>query len=118
VLWAVVIALGPRAGAWAWLLWAVAFAGISVTSMSQITVSQYFAPHLAGRVNTAANLLIFGGAFALQWLVGVWVDAFRTAGLSAAASLQAALGLLLALMVLSYLWFVWRAPAATGPISR
>jgi MFS family permease len=109
-LWALVIALGAQAGAWAWVLWAVAFAGISVTSMSQITLSQYFVPQLAGRVNTAANLLIFGGAFALQWLVGVCIDAFGAAGLSRVASFQAAFALLLALMAASYLWFIARVP--------
>jgi MFS family permease len=108
LLWALVIALGPRlAGGWSALGWALAFAAVSGASMSQVTIAQAFPAPLAGRVNTASNLLVFGGAFAWQWLLGVAADAFAAGwGLSPAARLQAALALLWLAMLAAYGWLL------------
>jgi MFS family permease len=42
-------------------------------------LSQSFPPRLAGRVNSSLNLLVFLGAFAAQWGVGVMVGAWPAA---------------------------------------
>ncbi|MCX8005937.1 MAG: MFS transporter, partial [Burkholderiaceae bacterium] len=99
--------------------WALAFAAISGSSMSQVTIAQHYAPQLAGRGNTASNLLVFGGAFACQWLLGVAADAFGAAwGWSKGPSLQAALGLLWLAMLGAYLWLWAKAPPRAATPAR
>ena len=66
------------------------------------------AAEIAGRANTAVNLLMFGGSFAMQWGIGVIVDLARaTLGLDTAAGLRLAFAIALALYVLAYGWFAW-----------
>jgi predicted MFS family arabinose efflux permease len=113
VAWAVVIGFGTHLGALgSALAWALAFVCLSVAGQTQVTISQQFAPALAGRANTASNLLVFSGAFAVQALVGQWVDAFAARGLGAAPSLQAALAVLWVLMAAAHVWLEWRSRAA------
>ncbi|MBN8510495.1 MAG: MFS transporter, partial [Burkholderiales bacterium] len=59
---------------------------------------------LAGRANTALNLVGFVGAFALQWGLGLAVDALRAAGWDGAAAYRATFGALLALQAASVAW--------------
>ncbi len=50
------------------------FGTSSINAYSALT--QSFAVHLAGRVNTAVNLLVFITAFMAQWALGVIIDVF------------------------------------------
>lgn len=59
-----------------------------------------FHPSLAGRVSTALNLLAFTGAFALQWGIGVAVEAMGGAG----HALQVTFGVLWVAQVLAVGW--------------
>jgi predicted MFS family arabinose efflux permease len=43
-------------------------------SLGYAILTRRYEPALAGRVNTAVNLLVFLGAFAAQWGVGIVVD--------------------------------------------
>jgi predicted MFS family arabinose efflux permease len=53
------------------LVWgAFAFFGMS-TALYYAVLGQSFPADLSGRVNTALNMLVFVGAFLLQWLIGV-----------------------------------------------
>ncbi|SFX07915.1 MFS transporter [Marinospirillum alkaliphilum] len=55
------------------LLWVIlGFFGSSGTLM-YAALSQSFPKKLAGRVNTALNLLVFASAFLIQWLIGVLI---------------------------------------------
>ncbi len=108
-LLAMVIVVTPLWPALAGVLWALSFAGISVTSLSQITLAQRFPAPMAGRVNTASNLLIFGGAFAMQWLIGGLIDGFARLGLDTVPRFQASFAIVLALMMGSWAWYVSRA---------
>lgn len=66
---------------------------------------------LAGRVNTALNFLIFTASFAIQWLVGVAIDAFAgTLGLKGAFDLSFAV--LLALQAFGLAILLSRMPKA------
>jgi MFS family permease len=113
VAWAAVIGFGAHLGALGnALAWAFAFVCLSVAGQTQVTISQQFAPALAGRANTASNLLVFSGAFAVQALVGQWVDAFAARGLGATHSLQAALAVLWVLMAAAHAWLEWRSRVA------
>jgi MFS family permease len=109
ILLALVIALTPHWPGLAGLLWALAFAGISVTSLSQITLAQSFPAALAGRVNTASNLLIFGGAFAMQWFIGGLIDGFAALGFGTVACFQASFAIVLLLMIASWVWYISQA---------
>ena len=85
-------------------------------NLSYAILSQAFPAGLAGRVNTALNLLVFVGAFVMQWglgaVIGRWPGA--TGGYTA-GGYGTAFGLVLALQVLALGWF-WYAGAgrATG----
>jgi hypothetical protein len=83
--------------------------------------AQGFPASLAGRATTALNVLVFLGAFGLQWGLGVAIDALRAAGLANAGAHRAAFAGLLGAQVLAYAWFAaagrrrvaaGRAPAA------
>ncbi len=93
---------------WLTLLW-VLFGFTGTAGIIQYAaLSQHFERRLAGRVNTAINLLVFISAFSLQWLSGILIDLWpETApGHYGTVSYQAAFGLLLALQTLAFLWFL------------
>jgi predicted MFS family arabinose efflux permease len=115
--------LGELPGTYLW--WSLYGLGASTNILAFIVLNDGFARELAGRVNTALNLLMFGGGFAAQWGIGIAVDAARAAlGLDTADGLRFAFALVLALDAMAYAWFVWgwRRQAArlvaTGPELR
>jgi len=73
-------------------------------------LSQAFPVHLAGRVNTGLNLLVFVMAFTSQWAIGAVIDLWpQTAtGGYAPEGYQRALAILLMLQVAAFAWFVAR----------
>ena len=93
-------------------LWALfGFLGTSGLLVYPV-LSQAFPAHLAGRVNTALNLLVFVSAFAAQWGVGAVINLWpETAGGGYdPAGYRVAFGILLGLETLGLGWFVvaWR----------
>jgi MFS family permease len=89
-----------------WLLW-IALAGfVSLGMLVATYVSLSFPPSLAGRANSAYNLMLFIGAFIAQWGIGVLIDMFQRNGASPADAMRAALGVSLALQVASLIAFV------------
>lgn len=97
------IALGQHSGVWAWVLFCV---GTSVVTLSQPAVGQAFDARLAGRALSAFNLVIFVGVFAVQWGIGLAVDALLARGWSTQAAFQGAFAVLAVGFALAYLWFV------------
>ncbi len=69
-------------------------------------LSQTFPAALAGRVNTAINLLVFVAAFASQWGIGAIIDLWPTAGGYDPRGYATAFGLVLGLQALAFVWFV------------
>lgn len=71
-------------------------------------LTQRFPTALAGRVNTAINLLVFVSAFVLQWGVGAIIGLWPTLadGRFAPEGYRVAFGLILGLQVLSVLWYL------------
>ena len=64
-------------------------------SLAYAIQTRRYDPALAGRVNTAVNLLVFLGAFSAQWGVGAIVDLWPdAAGRPPAAAYGAAFGAL------------------------
>jgi MFS family permease len=99
ILWA-----GPAAGAGSWAAWCVL---TSVVSLSQPAVAQAFPAALAGRALSAFNLVIFAGVFALQWGIGLLLDALRGAGFTVLGAFRVSFGLFLVACLASFLWAHW-----------
>jgi predicted MFS family arabinose efflux permease len=100
-----IVLAGPAAGAAAWAAWCVA--GTCV-SLSQPAVGQAFPEAQAGRALSAYNLVIFSGVFAVQWGIGLAIDALRAAGLAPVAAYQVAFGGYGLLCLGAYVWFLRR----------
>lgn len=106
ILW-----LGPSAGAWHWALWCVACTFVTV---SQPAVGAAFPAERAGRALSAFNLLIFLGVFAVQWGLGLGIDALRAAGASTLQAYRGAFAVFGVCSALSWGWFLWRCPRAAA----
>lgn len=97
----IVLGIGPN-----WLLWAALGLVFSVGNLAYALLSQQFPLALAGRANTALNLGAFVGAFGIQWLFGVAVDAGQAAGLAAPDAYRASLAGLLVMQTAGWGWYV------------
>jgi hypothetical protein len=105
---ALLVAAGPVLGAHAAWLLALFCICSSVLSLAQPAVGLAFSSELAGRALSAYNLVIFGGAFAVQWGIGLLIDALLALDWAVAQAYQGAFGVVLVCNVLSYAWFLWR----------
>lgn len=99
-----IIVAGPQAGGGAWALFCVS---CTFVSLAQPAVALALPQHMAGRALSAYNLVIFAGVFAVQWGVGLAVDAFEGAGWTTVGAYRCAMALFLACNVAAYAWFVW-----------
>lgn len=98
------------------LLWiAFGFFGTAST-LSYAILSQAFPPGLAGRVNTAFNLLVFIAAFVMQWGLGAVIGQWpRTAtGGYAPDGYSAGFGLVVALQIAALGWFWYAGTTRLG----
>ena len=101
---------------WAHALW-VLFGFLGTTGIiSYAGLSQSFPLHLAGRVNTGVNLLVFITAFSAQWGIGAIINFWPRShfGGYAPAGYQAGFAMMLCLETISLLWFL----AATIRMNR
>jgi MFS family permease len=97
----IVLGVGPSQ-----LLWLSLGLVFSVGNLAYALLQANYGPGLAGRVNTALNLMVFLGAFGIQWGFGAMVDLLQAAGHAPRAAYQLTFGGLLALQVASWLWFL------------
>jgi len=97
------IVLGTAPGEPLWFIFGMVF---SVGNLAYALLQGHYSPSLAGRVNTALNLMAFVGAFGIQWGFGAAVDALQAAGHAPRAAYQITFGALLAVQAASYLWFL------------
>ena len=97
------IALGLGPSQPLWLTLGLVF---SVGNLAYALLQANYGPELAGRVNTALNLMVFLGAFGIQWGFGAMVDVLQAAGHAPRAAYQMSFGGLLALQFISWLWFI------------
>ena len=98
------IALQPTlAGAVLWPLLGMCF---SLSNIGYSLVAQAFPTHLSGRANTALNLLVFAGAFGLQWGIGGLVDALRAFDWPLALAYRTAFMLLSGGQLLALAWLI------------
>lgn len=90
-------------GDWVWPLLSVSF---SLSNIAYSLVAQAFPVALSGRANTALNLLLFAGAFLLQWGIGIQVDTLQAMGWSGAEAYRACFLTLLGGQVLALGWLL------------
>jgi len=82
--------------------------GASVNVLSFTVLNEGFARELVGRVNTAMNLIMFAGSFAIQWGIGLVVDAAHARlGYDTGAGLKLAFAIALACQLATLGWFAW-----------
>ena len=114
---AAIVAGGMGAPAAAWVLYGLF---ISSSTLSYSVLSQHFPAHLAGRVNTALNLMVFVCAFSSQWGIGIVINLWPVSGGQYhPAGYQAGFGLFLALQAAAWVWLVAdEARAARLPSAR
>jgi hypothetical protein len=96
----IVLGVGPTGVLW-WILGFV----FSIGNLAYALLQRHFPRALAGRVNTALNLLVFLGAFSIQWGFGALVEVLREGGLPLRSAFQASFAILLAMQVASWLWY-------------
>ena len=101
-----VFQVAPQA-IWPWLLFGVT---ANMTMLAYPELSRSFPLSYAGRVNTALNLLVFVAGFTAQSAVGWIIDLWPTLpdGGYQPEAYRVAFGVLLALQILAFLWFLWR----------
>ncbi|MCX7163205.1 MAG: MFS transporter [Rhodocyclales bacterium] len=103
LLTTLLIVLGAGPSEPLWFMLGLVF---SVGNLSYALLQRHYAATLAGRVNTALNLMVFIGAFCIQWGFGAAVDALQGAGHPLRAAYQITFGGLLVLQAMSWLWFI------------
>ena len=98
---------------WAWILMAP---GIPAMILIQTQTALMFPKAIAGRVLTTFNLVMFAGAFAVQWGVGLLADLFAWFGSSASQALWLAFVVLLIFQIVSLWWYMSRdKPLSVDP---
>lgn len=90
----------------AWILWLLLAMCVPVTTLVQSHVALAFPAALAGRANSAYNLMLFVGAFATQWGFGVLADGLKANGMSAVDAFRATLAIAAALQAAALIYFI------------
>ena len=98
-----IIVLGSKAGALLITLFILTSIFLSVI---QPAVGLSFQSHLAGKALTSFNLLIFLGAFIMQWFIGFVIDLIKSLGYTEIIGFQTAFSVFLLLSLISYMFFL------------
>ncbi len=114
ILVQILIVIHP--GQWSLPLWLL-FGSIGTTGViAYAGLSQSFPVELAGRVNTALNLVVFVAAFAVQWGIGAVIALWpvSASGAFAVRGYQAAFGLMIGLQLAALAWYAAAGKAQNG----
>ena len=103
IVLAFIIYLGPKAGAYHWAFFAVSSVFLSLT---QPAVGMAFSLSNAGKALTSFNLLLFVGAFVLQWVIGILIDYSMSLGFSEIIGFKVAMMFFLITSFFSYSFFL------------
>lgn len=98
----------------AWWAWIALAPGIPAVILIQTQTALMFPKAIAGRVLTTFNLVMFAGAFAVQWGVGLLADLFAWMGSDASRALWLAFIVLFVLQIISLWWFLSRDKPLTA----
>lgn len=105
-----VLALGSGVGivlqiAPSLVLWSALGLAFSFSNIAYPQLAAHFDKALSGRVNSALNLVVFLGAFGLQWGIGALVDWFTAGGMERVAAFRNSFTLLLVAQGVAFFWF-------------
>lgn len=89
------------------ILWPLLGACFSLSNIFYSLVAQAFPTALSGRANTALNLLVFAGAFGLQWGIGIQVDGLQALGWRSGEAFRASFLTLLGGQALALSWLFY-----------
>jgi MFS family permease len=103
IVLAFIIYLGPKAGAFHLAFFAASSVFLSLT---QPAVGMAFSLSNAGKALTSFNLLLFIGAFAVQWIIGIIIDSSVSLGFSEVIAFKAGMMFILITSFFSYLFFL------------
>jgi len=93
------------------LLWTAYGVFSSVGTLTYSLTSCGFPLALSGRATTLLNLLVFLGAFGLQWGMGLLIDLLVLSGHSPVLAHQLAFSGLFVVQAVAYLWLLISKPA-------
>jgi MFS family permease len=99
-------AIVATTASWSWVLWIAFAVSITVSTLVQTSVSLSFPTASSGRANSAYNLMVFIGIFAIQWGVGVLIDIFQRLGASSPTAMRAAFAVCGALQAVGLIAFI------------
>ena len=99
----IIIYLGPKAGSIHWALFIVSSIFLSLT---QPAVGMAFSLKNAGKALTSFNLLIFIGAFFIQWVIGLIIDIGISLNYSDIISFKLAMLFVFITSLISYFYFL------------
>ena len=102
LLWIIIFWHAPGA----WWCWVIMTIGIPAVILLQTQTALLFPKHVAGRVLTTFNLVMFVGAFLLQWGIGLMVDFLQSFGSSRANALAFAFAVMGVLQLASLGWYL------------
>ncbi len=91
--------------AWPWFLFGLV---ANATIFCYPMIAGHFPLEFTGRANTAVNLTAFAGAFSAQYAIGWITDLYprNAQGNYVPEAYQAAFGVILALQIAGFLWFL------------
>lgn len=92
----------------AWWAWLILAPGVPAVILMQTQTALMFPKAIAGRVLTTFNLIMFAGAFAVQWGVGLLADGFIGLGSNRETGLWLSFAVLLAFQMASLWWFFYK----------
>jgi predicted MFS family arabinose efflux permease len=92
----------------AWWAWLIMAPGIPAVILMQTQTALMFPKAIAGRVLTTFNLIMFTGAFAVQWGVGLLADGFIGLGSDRETGLWMSFAVLLVFQLASLWWFFYK----------
>ena len=97
-------------GSLSWIVWLILSLMVPAMFLLQTQIALAFPKHISGRILTTYNLMVFVGAFAVQWGFGLVTDMFVAFGFDKAQALTGAMSCLVILQFLSVFWFLARKP--------
>ncbi len=97
-------------GGLSWIVWLILVLMVPAMFLLQTQMALAFPKHIAGRILTTYNLMVFVGSFAVQWGFGLLTDLFQGFGYDSSQALTGAMGILVILQFASLFWFLARKP--------
>ena len=103
LIMSIIIILGSKASAFYITLFILSSIFLTVI---QPAVGLSFQSHLAGKALTSFNLLIFLGAFIMQWFIGLVIDLVKSFGYTEIIGFKTAFSVFLFFSLTSYIFFL------------